>query len=373
MARELKSLNGLRFPACLIIFMAHLPDWAQPDNAVFRAIAQPFVAQAQAAMPLFFVLSGLVLMHVYASVVLPPGLNRPSREGSAVFIVSRIARLFPLHLLALLLIFPLAWQRGEVAILPLLANLTLTQTFVPDFKTFVVFNKPAWSLSTELFFAFVFPFLVPLLARPGLRSKIALLLAATVAPILAATLAEAVGRGGMYLLYFNPVARLPEFLAGMLIYDLWRHYRWRMDGAAWEIAALGLFFASLFLTMEFPLPYRYCAVFVPAGVLLIMVLLDGAGPVRRFLASDALRYLGQLAFGFYIIHFVVIGYVGETALARTSPADPLRWMLLPGLIAASLAAAAVVHHGVELTTQKRLRQWLERAIGLVRPARNAAS
>lgn len=373
MARELKALNGLRFPACLIIFMAHVPDWAWPDSAAFAAIAMPFSVQAHAAMPIFFILSGVVLTHVYAQIVAPSGRRAADRTGSGIFFVSRIARLFPLHLLTLFLILPLAWQRGEVELPPLLAHLTLTQTFIPDIATFLVFNRPSWSLSTELFFALVFPFLLPPLLRLGPRAKIAVLIGVTLAPLLAAALVDVIGRGGTYALYFNPLARLADFIAGILIYALWRHYKWQLNGAAWEVAAVILFFASLFLTLDFPAPYRHCAFFVPAGVLLMIVSIDGEGPVRRFLASGPMRYLGRLAFAFYIIQYVVISYAGETAMARLDAADPLRWFLLPALLAASFMAALALHYGFELPTHKPLRARLERVFGLLSPAPRAAS
>jgi len=343
------------------------------DHPLFEAVAVPVIQQAQIAMPLFFILSGLVLTHVYAQTVPPAGRQRSDRAGSMFFMISRIARLYPLHLAGLLLILPLAWRLGEVTAWPLLANFTLTQTFVPDPARFIAFNQPSWSLSTELFLALAFPLVLPLVMRLQASAKLTLLIALALAPLLAAAAAFWSGVGGAYLLYYNPLAHAPEFLGGMLIYELWRHHRWRLDGALWEAAALALFLASLFLTLGLPMTFRYTAVFLPADMALIAVLLAGDGPLRRLLASRVVRFFGQLAFGFYVIHYVVIGYAGQTGLAQFKPGDPWQWLLWPGLVAVSMLAALFLHYAVELSTQKRLRRALEQAAGLIRPAPRAAS
>ena len=66
MTQEFKALNGLRFPACVMIFLQHVPDWALP--AAFGG-APLLGGQFHAAMPYFFILSGFVLAHAYGDAV----------------------------------------------------------------------------------------------------------------------------------------------------------------------------------------------------------------------------------------------------------------------------------------------------------------
>lgn len=104
--------------------------------------------------------------------------------------------------------------------------------------------------------------------------------------------------------------------------------------------------------------YRYVAIHVPACLALTALCMAGDGPVRRFLASDAMRYLGRLAFAFYIVHYVVISYVEAGPLARLAPDDPQRWLLLAGLLAVCLLAALALHCGVERPSYRPVRAWV---------------
>src|SRR5690606_15938968 len=95
-AAEFKALNGLRFPACLLIFGLHLPAWSWVDDPWFDLILTPILAHGHIAMPFFFILSGLVLTHAYGWTVLPPERARPDRAGTLAFMAARVARLYPL-------------------------------------------------------------------------------------------------------------------------------------------------------------------------------------------------------------------------------------------------------------------------------------
>jgi len=370
---EFKALNGLRFPACLLIFGLHLPPWARPEHPWFDFFFKPIIAHGHIAMPFFFILSGLVLTHAYGAKVAPPGRTRPDRAGTLAFLAARVARLYPLHLVCLLLIMPIAWERGEVIVAAVLAHATLVQTAVPDVYVYDVFNKPSWSLSAELVFALAFPLLLAIMACTGARQRTALLAIGLALPFLGAAFISVVVYGGIYLLYFNPFARMVEFALGMLLYAQWRHYRWRLDGLGWEIAVLAFFLATMLLTSSLLTVYRYVAIFVPACLALTALCMAGDGPLRRLLASDAMRWLGRLAFAFYIIHYVVFSYVEISPLAQLAPDDPLRWLLPPGLLAITFLGAVALHYGVERPTYGPVRAWAMRLFSRLSSAPPATS
>lgn len=365
MAPELKALNGLRFPACLLVFCQHLPAWSHPDHPWFNAVAPTLISQGHAAMPYFFLLSGFVLLHAYGGTLLEPdGSFRAG--GTSWFLRRRLIRLAPLHWVGLLLVLPLAMMRDLVELPALLAHMTLTQALVPDMRVVGAFNAPAWSLSAELVFAIVFPPLALLLAAAPPRLRAVLLGGAVLAPLAAATLLYAIDpqQPRFFALYVNPLARLADFVAGMLLYLLWRRYGWRLDGLWWELLPVALLTAAIVAAPGLPVPFRYAALYLPVLALLTAVFVAGEGPLRRAMSADRTRTLGRLAFAFYIVHFPVIRWVESTQLAELATDDPWRWALIPLLLALSLLAALAVHHGVERTVEP----WLRRRFSGTRPA-----
>ncbi|MGE0152187.1 MAG: acyltransferase family protein [Reyranellaceae bacterium] len=357
MTSQFKALNGLRFPACVLIFTQHLPPWSYPAGTWFADWAPRFMAQAHAAMPYFFVLSGFVLAHAYGGLLLP-GRDVPPARAIQHILLRRAIRLFPLHWLGLLLILPLAVLTDAVAAPALLAHLTLTQALALDPGSVYAFNWPSWSLSAELVFALLFPALLLTLAMASRRQGLLLLAGAMLAPLLAAIAVDQLGRMGYLVLYINPFARLADFAAGILLYLLWRQFRWRCDGLAWELAPVALLMAAILGTADLAFPYRLVAFFLPVAVLFTLVFAAGDGPLRRTLSGPTALWLGRLAFAFYVVHFIVIRYVELTPLARLAPDDGLRWFLIPLLFVLSLLAAIAIHHGFERQIEPRLRNRL---------------
>lgn len=360
MVQEFKPLTGLRFLACLFVFGVHLPDWAKPRNDGFDAIAAIVIGQANIVMPFFFMLSGFVLTHVYGGRVALADPPRTNRAGLADFLARRVARLFPPHLLCLALILPLSLWAGTAELGPLLAHLTLTQTLVPDIRYYTAFNTPSWAMSTEFVFSLCFLPLMLLLLHLGGHARLALLAACLVGPLLAAAALTAAGMAGVFLLYINPFARLAEFAAGALLYLLWQRHRWRLQGLHWELLAFAACAASMILTVGLPRTFLYWPVFMPATLLLIAVFAEGRGPLSRFFACDAMRFLGRVSFAFYLVHFVVISYAGLTGLAAIAPDSAWRWSLIPLLLVLTFLCALPIHYGFERKVEPRVRASLLR-------------
>lgn len=357
MAQEFKALNGLRFPACILVFTVHLPPWSHPPLDWLAGWVRGIGEQGHAAMPFFFVLSGFVLAHAYGETMTGTD-GKLALGGIRHFLIRRSIRLFPLHWLGLALILPWAFMTDRINYAALLPHLTLTQSLIPDSAIIEAFNAPSWSLSDELVFAALFPLLMLAFAIMGTRLRALALVGAILAPIVAAILLAQAGRSGVFLLYINPFARAVEFASGMLIYMLWQKYRWQMNGLAWEILPIALLVAGMQVSANLGPPYGVAAPYIPAAILLTMVFINGTGPVRRALSSTTAICLGRLAFAFYVLHFIVIRYVEMTPLARPAADDDARWLLIPLLFTLSLWAAVAVHHGFERRIEPRLRAWL---------------
>jgi peptidoglycan/LPS O-acetylase OafA/YrhL len=92
---RLRSLDLLRGLAAIIVLFWHFSGIFrhQPAFQIFR----PFYTNGQPAVDVFFVISGFILQHVYAD-------RFRSRADLLNFIVRRLARLYPLHLITLLVV-----------------------------------------------------------------------------------------------------------------------------------------------------------------------------------------------------------------------------------------------------------------------------
>lgn len=105
---ELKALTSLRYLAALWVVAYHL--W--PTNATLPGPLETLRARGWMGVPFFFLLSGFILAYVYH--------DRPlDRDGRRRFWWARIARIYPLYLLSLLIYAPiLVLLHGPIFSLP---------------------------------------------------------------------------------------------------------------------------------------------------------------------------------------------------------------------------------------------------------------
>jgi peptidoglycan/LPS O-acetylase OafA/YrhL len=196
---KLHALTSLRFFAAAMIVLFH-------SQGYFGAIAPLQRFTLTQGVCFFFVLSGFILTYAY-----------PSLDGRGVqrFLVSRLARIVPLHLAALLLYVLLlpAWYRDSVSSATHGAGLLtafLMQAWVPLYRVQTAFNGVSWSLSAECFFYLCFPFLL-WRWRQTWRVKLAFTFLLTVGAIFVANhWLGHLPRGAEVrdVVYFFPLARL---------------------------------------------------------------------------------------------------------------------------------------------------------------------
>ncbi|WP_045747359.1 acyltransferase family protein [Actinoplanes rectilineatus] len=339
---DLPSLTGMRWTAAFLVFGVHLhvieyfaPGWAA---SVIRFLFAP----GAVGVSFFFILSGFVLM--WAS---------PDPVGWLRFCRRRFARVYPLHavtaVFALLLAFVTA--RNELPQpLVVLANLTLLQSWIPDFTVVQGLNSVSWTLSCEAFFYAVFPLLGAVIGRRGPGA----LLAVAGAAWALTTLGPAAGRlfasaeAVTLFFHWNPLARLPEFVFGIALACLVRS---NPAGVRLPLlwTAAGVTTIAGYLTVKHvPEVYGYaaCTMLGFGLVLVAAALADSRGswtPWRHRLAVK----LGELSFAFYLIHILVIrvfeAVVGYHPKLGTGPGAALT----AATFTLALTSAWLLHRFVE--------------------------
>jgi peptidoglycan/LPS O-acetylase OafA/YrhL len=370
---HLPALSGFRALAALHVFAFHFLPWT------WRAaspLATGLVHAGYVSVSALFLLSGFVLAVNY-----PDPLDA---DGRARFMAARVARIYPSYLAALLLYVPVAvgeWFGGAPP-LPLppalgftataLLAATLAQAWLP--WTARLWNAPGWATSTIFFGYALFPAVTGALGRLRGRRLLALAGVAWGAGLVPAALYLALAPDGasastgtqgplVDLLKHHPVARVGEFVSGVVLGLWWVRGGRRREVPGWATAAAGL--ATLALATLSPplLPYAlvHNGLLSPLLAVLLVGLASGRGLLARALAARPLVALGGAGFAIYVLQWPV-WFVAEQ-VARPRGVDTLSgaWFLLVG---AGLCAFALAWtRWFERPLQRAIRGGLERLRG----------
>jgi peptidoglycan/LPS O-acetylase OafA/YrhL len=359
---SLNALTGLRFLAAMGVVLFHfsLPLLKGRSYVLLNVASNGYIA-----VDLFYLLSGFILTYSYLST---EGTLLGSRRS---FYVSRFARIYPAYLLAFIMAAPsdiatsLHVNHLATAIVKLSVSaglvLTLQQAWTP--WTAWNWNYPAWSVSVEVFFYIMFPWIGFRLARlrpaSALRLGGLLWLLALVAPFAlwiskGTTGQPSVGDHLQMAIEFTPIFRLPEFAIGILLGRAYVLGRFRhVNGNLLTSIA----FASIFVVLAFcpnlPHPLLANGLLAPLFALLIVGLAHGRGPIAWFLSLPFMVTLGEASYGIYILQIPL-------ALLIKAP-PPYHSMRMLCLYCTLLLLCSVLSwRFVESPLRKRIRRWLSK-------------
>jgi peptidoglycan/LPS O-acetylase OafA/YrhL len=365
---QIKCLTSLRFFAATMIVVFH------SVNAFRIADNSKITFPLAQGVSFFFVLSGFILTYVY------PSLNGAHRIRD--FYVARIARIWPAHLAAFLLLLGLLPSAGWVwnGVWEIVAaNLLLVHGWVPSASYYFSFNSVSWSISTEAFFYLVFPFLIcrwnrswwwKLLCTAGfVATMLRLSDFLKLPPYNAANLSAVTAHG---IAYISPLVRILEFVYGMVVASLCLRCRQlkivtSLPGWLWtvlELAALSAvllsgwngtrLLSSLFdgrKQYAFAVYAGACGSF-PAFGLLIGVLSFERGMVSWFLSATPLVILGEISYSVYLVHFTLVHwYLLNRSLFLSVPKAMLYIAYWLGLLGVSF----VIWRAIEKPSQRWIR------------------
>jgi peptidoglycan/LPS O-acetylase OafA/YrhL len=186
----------------------------------------------------------------------------------------------------------------------------LTQSFVPIKKIYFSFNSPSWSISNELFFYLLFPFLILLISKlkvlkysKGLLIPFLLLL-----PILMLVIPPIYYKN---LFYVNPFFRVFDFIVGILLFELYliiKNTEKVINYNALEFVSIILLVVVFIFHSQLPLVVRYSIYYWLPMSFLILVFAFQKGELSRLLSNNTLILLGEISFGFYMFHQLVLKY-----------------------------------------------------------------
>lgn len=273
---------------------------------------------------MFFVLSGFILSINYA---------RRGKIEYRDFLAARIARIYPLYLLAALIATPfyllstLHDANVSQPILQLAVQVFLTvmllQAWFPMHAS--ILNAPGWSLSAEWLFYSLFPTVMNAsFPRKFLSSTILAISTFWLASVALSSLAPTViDASALHLGYaipknftlfftaFNPLLRFPEFLIGCSLGLL--HLRKKPFPKAGLVSGFSFLVVTsilFFLPVTRLEPVLHTSLLSPIFGLFILALANTEFSSRNILTSKAMTFLGESSYALYILHEPIRGWLG---------------------------------------------------------------
>jgi peptidoglycan/LPS O-acetylase OafA/YrhL len=321
----IRSLTSLRFLFALLVFFHHC-NFLKATPLYGSVFAEGYIG-----VGFFFVLSGFILAYTYAEKMGQRG------AGIAKYYRLRFFRIYPLHWLTLLAVLPLFLYGGHLSAPVFLANLFLLQAFIPNDLFYFSYNAVSWSISAEIFFYALFPFLVRISPK-----RLGAMLLAGAAILLSVALASKGPEFQHYYLYIFPVSRLFDFMLGIGLYHIYKTgvcKEWK----GLEIIAVGVFVLAFSLHNYIPQAFRFSLYYWIPISLLILAFAYEKGPLSRYLGGKVCVYLGEISFGFYMIHQLLMTYghllVERPLLKLHLTVSP--WVLTPAYLLGAVALSAL--------------------------------
>jgi peptidoglycan/LPS O-acetylase OafA/YrhL len=358
--RFLPAVEGMRACAAIGVVITHVAF----DTGHSSGIDGRLFGRFDLAVAVFFALSGFLLWRSHAAAA--RGLA--SRPSTGHYLRSRVVRIMPAYLVAVVVILTLLPDGNHPNVTVWLANLSLTQVYVP--LTLTAGLTQMWSLSVEVSFYLALPILAILAARLPVRARVPAIAVVAVASWFWGWIPFAAPAG------LNPLTWPPAFFswfaAGMLLAEWihaplgWPHRlaRRRLVMAVGVVAAYlvaasplagpaGLVPSS---AAQFTVKTAMGAL-VAAGLVGPLVL-DRPDENHRLLGSAPMVTLGRWSYGIFIWHLaaltMVFPVIGLFSFRGHMPE------VLALTLVFSIAIAAVSYALVESPCREALQRWESR-------------
>jgi acetyltransferase len=358
----LPAVEGMRACAAMGVVVTHVAFQTGHSSGAAGRLFGRF----DLAVAVFFALSGFLLWRGHAAAA--RGLGSRPRTGH--YLRSRVVRIMPAYVVAVVVILTLLPDADHASLTVWLANLTLTQIYVP--LTLTGGLTQMWSLSVEVSFYLALPMLALLARRLPVGARVPAI-AAVAALSWAWGWVPLHGPSGINPLNWPP-AFFSWFAAGMLLAE-WVHTgiglphrlaRHRVVMAVVAVLAY-LVAASPLAGPEGLVPGTAAqfAVKTAAGSLVAFALvaplvLDRVDTPHRMLGSAAMVTLGRWSYGLFVWHLAALAMVFP--VLGTFPFTGRMPSVLTLTLIFGWAIAAVSYGLVEAPCREALRRWEKRHV-----------
>ncbi|MEB3020277.1 acyltransferase family protein [[Mycobacterium] crassicus] len=356
----LPAVEGMRACAAIGVVITHVAFQTGHSTGISGRLWGRF----DMAVAVFFALSGFLLWRGHAAAA--RGLRPEPAAGH--YLRSRIVRIMPAYLVSVVVILALLPDAGGASLTVWLANLTMTQIYVP--LTLTPGLTQMWSLAVEVSFYIALPLLALGARRLPVRARV---------PAIAAVSLLSLGWGFLPIhtpFGVNPLNWAPAygcwFGAGMLLAEWAFSPVGRIHRLARRRLPMALVTVAAFLVAASPLAgpegltsatvgqfiVRTAMGGVLAWALLAPLVLDRPDTPHRFLASPAMVTLGRWSYGIFIWHLAALDMVFPV-IGRFAFTGDMAVVLVLTMVF-TVAIAAVSYALVEQPCREKLRGWENR-------------
>jgi peptidoglycan/LPS O-acetylase OafA/YrhL len=337
----------------IVLFHFSNPDWFGPFA--------PIVNAGYASVSYFILLSGFVLAYNHGP------RARAGQLSKVRFWKSRFTRIYPIYFLSLLLSIPvLGMEYAHRTHFMFWTGLVLTplllQGWIPSIATFM--NTPAWTMSAEAFFYFLFPWMAKWKQPERIPPYLLKMAGVWALGMIPGTLYMVFNPDGiahpdrwsygpwLQALKCTPLPHLASFVFGVMLASLDQ----MIERASRLRFVLGVFgFSAIFglLWLGPAIPYAL----VHDGLLMplfgcVVLGLAGENPLASLLSFRPLVFVGEASYCLYLLHFNLWNMIHQSHILNKlglAAYDP--WISYVLLIALALVAL----HYVEKPARKQLR------------------
>ena len=313
-----------------------------------RFISDIFL-RANVGVSYFFILSGFIMIVAY---------HRKEKIGYPDFYRNRVARIYPLYIVGLLIYF--FTRYSDVSFYKTFLYLFGIQSWIPGKA--LILNFPGWSISVEFLFYLIFPWLYNYLYSKGNKSIwIIAVLIWIGTQIFSNLYINSPAYKGPHtesheFSHYFPLWHINEFLIGNIAGLLFVKNRKEKN---YDLAVVVLFIAIILSLIFIPLNFHNGLMgvfFVPV----IYLISCNNGLITKVFGLKPLEFLGEISYAIYIIHIPVL-YIVRSVLwdyFQISESNTLFWIYMPVLM--------IVSAGFYQFIEKPMRDYLRKASFLKR-------
>ena len=332
---HIAALDGLRGLAILLVLLFHTAGGAQSPNPVLHAVGR-INQSGWIGVPLFFVLSGFLITGILWR-------NFEDPHWARCFYMRRILRIFPLYYLALLLVILVAALQGNW--LPIMQRIWIPTLFLQNlphlYSLCITTPSPLklyhlWTIAVEEQFYLLWPFLLSLQRTPRQALK---LCAAVIATSILFQIALAFTP---WLDLFAPslISCVAQLAFGAALAILIQTPHWQAltrNAPIVFFSGLAIFAVSTVCDQRSnPSAILHQLVEIPSITLAFAALLVLAlqpSRLQNLLSLRWLRWIGEISFGMYIYHVLLLPLFNSTARHLTHNSTGIVYLTARFLIA----------------------------------------
>lgn len=278
---KIDQITFTRFLAAVSIVVFHYGRDVFPFNQF-----PTLIGQANIGVSYFFILSGFVMMVSYGN---------KDRISPLEYYKNRFARIYPVYLIGLLAILPIrVLIYGYFA---LFTHFAMLQSWFPQWV--MEYNFPGWSVSVELVFYLMFPFLYNYLYTKGQKVYLPIIVIWVVSQVIFHYMYYR--QINLNLIFYSPVLHINEFLVGNMAGMLLKRFK-KGNYDIHIVLTVGLMLLAL--RYSFCLNYHnglLAVLFVP----FILLLSLNTGSITKILSKKPFIFLGEISYSLYIYQFPV--------------------------------------------------------------------